>query len=784
MEAISNDEFAAVSRVVEITSDAVALCEASGTILHVNGVFVSMVSAPRETIVGQDIRDFLFSSLFERTQGQGLPFALDGAPSALMLKLADGSFIPVQVRALAGRRPAADGDAERPRRAVVVLKSLQEQYANDRKQRRLLAELRTANKRLSGTLGIIMATVGSNDLAALLDTVLNQMAETLEATAATIYLTESGGFKLHGVSEGAKGSYVPDFVPFGAGVPTYVLRAGRPCRLMIVPATEPDGSGEFYDLDERASHRLRQKDTPPFRTLIAVPVYFGTQMLGVVELGWSRPCTPHEYDVRVLEVICDYLSIEIVGMAGSLRSARTADLERSLNRVRDIVFAHRDDPAGQWGELSGELRRMLNCQVCPVLHDRIRGCYVVDFEGEGRVELPVSVDEAFFSTTAPAARTRRSARVDFASGPQAETGSGGIEPEQGRLARVDRSMRIGRWLAGQGLPSQGVFIDLGPDAAYWGAGLEVSEEPGKASESTALVPREVARPSRMLLLLRDAAQEPFDDLEFDYLSHMVRDLEVLAAGARERQAEQNISQTLQAGMRSTLGRVPGITTDSLYSSATSQALVGGDFYTLVRMPDERAVMILGDVSGKGIEAASMSALVKTALSAYAWEGAGPAEMAASLNRMLMSFSRPETFVTAFIAKIDLQSGRVAYCSAGHPPTMLLHPQAEGGEVEQVGVQSGVIGAFEDMSYEEGLLVLSPGDILFMYTDGAIEARSPSGGFFGEDRLRDVLLRASSTGLEGLCAKVLAELDAFTCSALDDDIALVALRFDEEAFHGR
>lgn len=82
-----------------------------------------------------------------------------------------------------------------------------------------------------------------------------------------------------------------------------------------------------------------------------------------------------------------------------------------------------------------------------------------------------------------------------------------------------------------------------------------------------------------------------------------------------------------------------------------------------------------------------------------------------------------------------------------------------------------------MAYEGGSFSFSPGDILFMYTDGAIEARDASGAFFGERRLYDVLLRASAHGVTGLCSSVLAELDAFSGSALDDDIALVALRFD-------
>ena len=159
-------------------------------------------------------------------------------------------------------------------------------------------------------------------------------------------------------------------------------------------------------------------------------------------------------------------------------------------------------------------------------------------------------------------------------------------------------------------------------------------------------------------------------------------------------------------------------------------------------------------------------------------------MARSLNSMLMGFSRVETFVTAFIAKIDLKAGRATYCSAGHPPTMVIRPSSTplgggetcGGEVELLGCQSGVIGAFESMVYETGAFTFAPGDMLFMYTDGTIEARDRSGAFFGEQRLRDLLLSVSGEGVSGICGKVLGELDRFTDSALDDDIALVSLEF--------
>ena len=762
MEAMGKRELAEVARLVEVTSDAVALCDADGTILHVNQQMLALAARDRGSLVGADAKDLLFTVVFERATSHGLPFPTDGSDTTLMLKLKDGSFIPVLVRAL----PIDARDGSSPSRCIAAMRSLEDDFARDRRTQRLLSELQAANRRLSGTLSVIMATVGSEDMGTLLDTVLNRMADTLDAAGTTIYFSESGGFKLRGVSEGLKDAFVPEFIPYGAGIPTYVLREQRACRLSIAPPTDrTGGTATFYDLDERSTHRLRLQDTPPFKSLIAVPVFFGTQVLGIIELGWNRPCTPRVYDVRVLEVVCDYLSIELVGLVSSLRAARTAELTRSLNRVRELFFSLGEDRTAAWGEMTAEVRRMLSCRLCSVVSDGAGG-YAVDFEGGSRVTLPCGVEEAFFSTTAPAARVGGSAPADFMHG---EPGAGGAADElrSVRLARVDRTTPMGEWLDRHGLPCQGVFMDLGPEVDDLGSvGVACGQDAGDDSVDT---------PQRMFLLLRDGSQEPVDDIEFDYLTHLARDFELIAGGRRRQESEHRIAQTLQAGMRSSLGTVPGITTDALYSSATSQALVGGDFYTLIRLPDDRAVMILGDVSGKGVEAASMSALVKTALTAYAWEGAGPAKMARSLNSMLMSFSRVETFATAFIAKIDLRAGRVSYCSAGHPPTMLL--RAGTGEAELLSVQSGVIGAFETMAYETGSFAFEPGDIMFMYTDGAIEARDADGAFFGEQRLRDELLGHVGRGVKGLCSEVLDTLDTFTGGALDDDIALVALRFD-------
>lgn len=782
MESLGKGDLAELARLVEVTSDAVALCAQDGTILHVNRQMTSLALDDREHIVGTDVKDLLFSTSFERASRHQMPFTLDARDCGLMLKLPDGSFVPVNVRALKIGHDLFPVDEHHAERVLVVIKSLEEQTAHDRQTQRLLSELQAANKRLSGTLSVIMSAVGSKDLPTLLDTVLNKLSGALDAGGSTIYIAENGGFKLRGFSRSLANCYVPDFIPYGAGIPTYVLRQSRACRFYVLPATGEDedlgpASGTFYDMDARSSMRLNVENMPAFKTLIAVPVFFGTQVLGVIELGWMRPCFPRDYDMHVLEVVSEYLSIELMGLVTSARSKRSDELTRSLNRMRDMVYTGSEDLRDMWPRLTAEMTSMLKCRLCPLFFDHMRGRYVLDFDGGSRVNLPGGIDELFFSTVAPAAYVDPLAEVDakIHRGAWTYTADDLVDV---RVVRVDANSRAGRWLALHGLPSQGAFFDIGADF-----GAEDDAAAPDADEAEGLMVRE-ERPHRMFLLLRSASQEPIDDLEYDYLVHLAHDFEMFAQGARKKESEHRIAQTLQAGMRSSLAVVPGITSDCLYSSATKQALVGGDFYTLIRLPDDRVVMILGDVSGKGVEAASMSALVKTALSAYAWEGMGPQRMARSLNSMLMGFSRLETFATMFIAKIDLRRGYATYCSAGHPPSMLVRASradAQGGtspaEIELMSVQSVVVGAFETMSYEAGSFEFSPGDILFMYTDGAIEARDPAGDFFGEQRLRDTLLREASSGIDGLCGRVLSALDAFAASALEDDVAMVALRFD-------
>ena len=146
-----------------------------------------------------------------------------------------------------------------------------------------------------------------------------------------------------------------------------------------------------------------------------------------------------------------------------------------------------------------------------------------------------------------------------------------------------------------------------------------------------------------------------------------------------------------------------------------------------------------------------------------------------LNEFLLGFSRLETFATLFVGIVDLAAARLTYCSAGHPPAILVHAAA--GELVTLDVQSGVVGAFSDMEYRNGQVDIAPGDVLLLYTDGTTEARAPEGAFFGEDGLREAVMQELPLGYDHLLDRLLARLDDFTDRHLDDDVAMVSLRFD-------
>lgn len=239
--------------------------------------------------------------------------------------------------------------------------------------------------------------------------------------------------------------------------------------------------------------------------------------------------------------------------------------------------------------------------------------------------------------------------------------------------------------------------------------------------------------------------------------------------ARTFQVERDVAETLQRSMLSLPERVPGLAFDYVYKSASQAAFVGGDFFDLIELPGDRLGVLLGDVSGKGLVAATLTALVKNTVNAYAVEHRSPAKVVSMTNEVFLTCTDAETFVTLFFGVLDLSEGTLTYCSAGHPPALVL--RSDGG-LEALATDSPLVGALAEVDFREHTSALGPGERLVLYTDGVIELPGPDGERYGNERLTEVVPRAFAEGVS--VAPLMAALDEFGGGVYGDDVAVLAL----------
>lgn len=223
-----------------------------------------------------------------------------------------------------------------------------------------------------------------------------------------------------------------------------------------------------------------------------------------------------------------------------------------------------------------------------------------------------------------------------------------------------------------------------------------------------------------------------------------------------------------------------------YLAAAEGHAVGGDFFDVLLTPEGVAVLVVGDVQGKGVEAATLTSAARHTLRAAALAGASPAGMLQQLNdallygqseRLVASDGSPSIrFVTVTVAALTPIDGgfRAVVASGGHPPTLVIHPA---GEIEQVHADGVILGVFADAKFEEREVLVGRSDVIVLYTDGVTEQRQQP-DLFNEDQLGR-LVRNMRTGRH-LDAAATAQLILDTVVDLSprevrDDIALVVAR---------
>jgi sigma-B regulation protein RsbU (phosphoserine phosphatase) len=297
----------------------------------------------------------------------------------------------------------------------------------------------------------------------------------------------------------------------------------------------------------------------------------------------------------------------------------------------------------------------------------------------------------------------------------------------------------------------------------------------------------LARMNRSLAYLTYAAEalgrDEYDPALLDTLTNLPGALanfgRVFAGMASEIRAKQNrraemraateIQQSILPPPWARVGPAAGV---DLHAEMHPAREVGGDFYDYFLIDANRLAFTVADVSGKGIPAALFMAVSRTVMRGIG----GRSDLSAAMsdaNRLLAAHNTACMFVTLFYGVLDLTTGVLRYCNAGHNPPYLLRADGARSSLEATGIPFGV----EDQTgYGCREIVMAPGDSLFLFTDGITEAFDAVGNEFGTPRL-EATLAAARDGAAGLVREVLGATAAFTAGAeQSDDITCLALTF--------
>ncbi len=201
--------------------------------------------------------------------------------------------------------------------------------------------------------------------------------------------------------------------------------------------------------------------------------------------------------------------------------------------------------------------------------------------------------------------------------------------------------------------------------------------------------------------------------------------------------------------------------------------VGGDFYDVIELPNNKLGIFIADVADKGMPAALFMALTRTLVHAAVAETSSPAAALRRVNDSLLPDTQQGMFITAVYGELDLNAGTFTYVNAGHNPPFWVKTD---GSLEKLSRTAIALGVQEQPIIEERTISFKPGDTVLLYTDGLTEAFSPDGELFGEVRLLDVMASLAAGTAEEVIASIEECLNDFIDPLpLGDDMTMLAIR---------
>lgn len=242
------------------------------------------------------------------------------------------------------------------------------------------------------------------------------------------------------------------------------------------------------------------------------------------------------------------------------------------------------------------------------------------------------------------------------------------------------------------------------------------------------------------------------------------------------QQELDIATTIQTSiLPKTFPAFPDRKEFDIYAKMIPAKEVGGDLYDFFLIDKYRLGVVIGDVSGKGIAAALLMAVCKTLIKATAYKGLPTDSVLFEVNNLLVDESPPNMFVTVFYGVLDIRNGAFEYANGGHNSPYLISNDGTTKLLDDVG--GLLLGTIKSTEYQSNIIMLKPGESIFLYTDGVTEAFNSNEEDFKEERLLQSLKINSVSSAEKIVANVFETVKNFTNGVeQSDDITCLALKY--------
>ncbi|REJ83387.1 MAG: FHA domain-containing protein [Acidobacteria bacterium] len=286
----------------------------------------------------------------------------------------------------------------------------------------------------------------------------------------------------------------------------------------------------------------------------------------------------------------------------------------------------------------------------------------------------------------------------------------------------------------------------------------------------------------MIVLSSKVAVREFREEDLEFLVSMasiaalkIRNVALTEDAVARRKLEEDLALARRIQVSLLPSSLPDVGGWDLEARNLPSRGVSGDYYQIIpRRDGAELVLVVSDVSGKGIPASLLTASLEALSAGPIEDGSSPAEICTVLSRRLFRRSPPEKYATAFIAVVDLATSAVTYANAGHNPALLLRTDGSAIELGPTGMPIGLVDGAE---YQQEHLELAAGDLLLIYTDGVSEAESPGGEEFGVEGILASVAPRRDEPLDDILERLRTDLTRFTANlpAHDDRTVLLARR---------